>query len=110
VREPEFRFRMHLSEVYKKLPSDPFFDEINPLEYLMMFESWVYGIENRLDEARAHAILVGSFYNPKMAQKMAQKDKTNEVEMTDEQFEKVFEEEVKAQKPQKKRRKRRVVK
>ncbi len=108
VREPEFRFRLYLAEKFQKLPSDSFFDDINPLEYLLLYENWVYGIENRLEEARAHAILTGSFTNPQMAQKMAKRDKTGEFEMSDEQFEKVFKEEVKQQpQPSKKKRKNR---
>lgn len=86
VKEPDNRFRWELCKIYKRLPSDDWFDEIDPIEMLWMYHSWIQDQEDRFDYARNHGILVGSFFNPEAAQHMAKAD-DHDFQTTDEEFE-----------------------
>lgn len=97
-----------------KLPSDPFYDEINPFEKLWLYESWVNKIEQDAEYKKSLAILTGGFYNPELAKKMI--DKSNPAFVSsDDDFEKSWEmvqkdKENNETTKKKRRKKRRVIK
>lgn len=86
VKEPHHRFQYHLCKMFGKTPSDSFFEEMDPIEKLWLYESWVNELEIDLEKEKAIAILIGSFSNPEMAQKMHMKDNPN-VKVSDDEFE-----------------------
>lgn len=59
---------------FRKLPDDPFFEEMDPWIRLWFYEGWVHEQELQNKRDRSIAILTGSFYNPEMAQKMVKQD------------------------------------
>jgi hypothetical protein len=102
-----------LSEIFQKLPSDPFFDEIDPYEWRYLYEAWAHKIELDLETKRRQAILIGSFWNPEAAQKMSGASPGTQFETDDEEFDKVFEEKVRStprERRKAKRKQRQVVK
>ena len=89
MREPEHRFLHYLCETYQKLPDDPFFEEMDPLLKLYMYESWIAKQELEMERTRHASILTGSFSNPEAARKMVEEEPDHA--STDEEFEKSFE-------------------
>lgn len=69
---------------FGKLPSDPFWEKMDPMERMWLFQSWAYKNEVRLDEMKHQAIFIGSFSNLEMAKKLS---KEPDYESTDEDFE-----------------------
>lgn len=90
VREPDHRFLRHLCLAFKKLPNDPFFEQMDPFIKLWLYEGWVHEKELELENARAQAILIGSFHNPEAAHKMV-KLENPDYSASDEDVEKVME-------------------
>lgn len=52
------------------MPDDDWFDNIDPLTRLWMYESWCQDLYEKNEFSRNYSILVGSFSNLEMAQKM----------------------------------------
>lgn len=50
---------------------DPWFDELDPVLKVYMYEHWCLDQEEAFELARSQAILIGSFFNPMAAQEMA---------------------------------------
>lgn len=74
------------------MPDDPWFDEIDPMLELYMYESWCCDLEEKNELARSHAILNGAFSNFEMAQKMIDEDNDSGTHSSSEEdFEKSFE-------------------
>lgn len=71
---------------YGKLPDDPFFEEMNPFIKMWLYESWINEIENEYEKMRQLGILIGSFYNPEAARKIA-KQENPDYSTTEEEFE-----------------------
>jgi hypothetical protein len=116
--EPDHRFIWFLCKTFKKLPDDNFFEEMDPIMKLYMYEHWVQDFKEKNEFARSYSILQGSFSNPEMAKKMINSDNnTYSMAETDEEFDKRAEEllnkelekEVKDIKVKHKRRARRIV-
>jgi hypothetical protein len=76
-----------MSLAYQKLPNDPFFEEMDPLMYLWLFENWDANRNRKQEELRSIGILIGSFYNPEAAEKML--DSANTISTSDEDFDKL---------------------
>lgn len=74
VRTPEYRFVAWLMKWLHKLPSDPFYENINAYEKVLLYETWLYELELEAEKSRNQAILTGSFSNLEMAQRMVQTD------------------------------------
>lgn len=72
ARTPEIQFIIWLAKWLHKLPSDPFYENINAYEKVLLYESWLYELELEAQKSRNHAILTGSFSNLEMAQRMVQ--------------------------------------
>jgi len=111
VRTPEHQFIIWLAKWLHKLPSDPFFENINAYEKVWLYESWLYELELEAQKSRNQAILTGSFSNLEMAQRMVQ-DENPKAKATDfdETSRKVREKILEANKEKKgKRKKRKVV-
>lgn len=114
VKEPDHRFLRHLCLAYQKLPDDPFFEEMDPFIKLWLYEGWVHEVELGLENARAQAILTGSFSNPEAAHKMI-KLENPDFSVSEEDFEKTLEiiktdaEQIKEHAKKSHRRKRREV-
>ena len=91
------------------MPSDPFFEEMDPYEKLWMYNSWCEDKDELIDLLREHGILIGSFTNPKVAQAM-KKAENPDYSMTDDEFDRQQDEldkEVEKEKVVEKKRRRR---
>jgi len=77
VRTPEGRFITHLMKTFHKLPDDTFYENINPYLKIYLYESWVYDLELEAQREKNQAILIGSFSNLEMAQKMIRDENPN---------------------------------
>jgi len=112
ARESDHRFLYHLCMKFGKLPDDPFFEEMNPIVKLWLYESWINEIESEYEKLKQLGILIGSFYNPEAAKQMAKQDNAD-FTTTDEEFEEsmrmVREHPLPQQQQTNKRRKRRRV-
>jgi hypothetical protein len=74
--------------MFNKLPSDVWFEKLDPVLKLWLYESWCRDLEEQNEFARSYAILQGSFTNPDLAHKMI-KSENPDFETSDEDFEKV---------------------
>lgn len=79
-------FQFYLCKLFNRLPSDSFFEEMNPFEKLWLYESWVNELEEKAKFNKSLAILTGGFYNPQLAQKML-KDQDPDYSLSDDEFE-----------------------
>lgn len=70
VRTPEHLFIRHLVKLFGKLPDDPFYENIDAYLKVWLYESWLHDQELENQKLRNQAILIGSFSNLEMAQKM----------------------------------------
>lgn len=114
MRLPNQQFIFWLSKTYKKLPSDPFFEEMNPWEKVWLYESWLYETEQKIDMNKNLAVLVGSFSNYEMAQQIMKQEDPDYQDLNDDEtankiHEKIVNEEKEIQSSKKKRKKKRVV-
>ena len=75
-----------MSLAFQKLPNDPFFEEMDPLMYLWLFNNWDAKQNREQEYLKNIGILIGSFYNPEAAQKMLD---SNVIKTSDEEFEKL---------------------
>ena len=112
VRTPEHQFIRYLAHEYKKLPDDPFYETINPYLKVWLYESWLHERELESERLKNQAILIGSFFNPEMAQKMLKSEnpdfQSTDIEETSNMVrEKILEAE--REKTRKGRKKRKVV-
>lgn len=99
-------------KTFGKSPDDLFYENINPYLKMWLYESWIHDQELESEKLRNQAILIGSFFNPEMAQKMLKIDNpdfqsSNLDETTAFVRERILESE--KQKSKKKRKKRKVV-
>lgn len=112
MRLPNQQFIFWLSKTYGKLPSDNFFEEINPWEKVWLYESWVYELEQKAEMQKNIAVLTGSFSNYEMAQQIIKQEDPDyqdpNAEETAQNIHKIIVEEENKQ-PKKKRKKKRVV-
>src|SRR6201986_485174 len=74
--------------MFNKLPNDEWFEKIDPVLKLWLYESWRKDLEEENEFARSYAILQGSFANPEMASKMI-KSENPDFESSDEDFERL---------------------
>lgn len=100
--------------MFGKLPSDPFFEEINIYEKLWLYEGWVNKMDEDAKLKKSMAILTGGFHNPEMARKMLSLETPDHV-TTEEEFEQSWQEVEKAREQEEskalnKRRRRRKLK
>lgn len=61
-------------ELTGKAPWDEYWDELEPMQKLWLYEAWVAKDENELEKDKALAILIGSFSNPEAAKKIYKKE------------------------------------
>jgi hypothetical protein len=100
--------------MFGKLPDDSFFDEMDPVHKLWLYESWIMEQEKEAKKDKYLGILIGSFTNPEAAQKMI-KVENPDFELTEEEAEltakqlhaKIVEEEQQVAQANKKRKRRR---
>lgn len=96
------------------LPDDPFYERINPYLKVWLYESWLHDKELESERLKQQAILIGSFFNPEMAQKMI-KDERPDFQSTDLDEtstavrEKILEDIADKKRGRKKRKKRKVI-
>lgn len=74
--------------MFHKLPNDDWFEDLDPVLRLWLYESWCRDLEEQNEFARSYAILQGSFTNPDLAHKMI-KSENPDFETSDEDFEKI---------------------
>jgi len=77
--------------MFSKLPNDPWFENLDPILHLWMYQSWIKDLEEKNEFARSYAILGGSFVNPDMAKQMIKHDNPDH-EVSDADFEKISKE------------------
>ena len=75
---------MYLCETFQKPPSDPFFENMEPMDKLWLFHAWVNKQNVQIEILKDHAILNGAFYNPEMAKQMS---KGPDYQLSDEELE-----------------------
>jgi hypothetical protein len=68
------------------MPDDPFITEMDPVQKLWMFYSWVEERKEIQNAERDQAYLIGGFVNPSLLQKMLNED-SNSISTSDEDFE-----------------------
>lgn len=71
VKEQDHRFLFFLCKTFQKLPTDPFFEQIDPLEKMWLFYSWAHDNNVNIENMKDQAILIGSFSNLEMAKQMS---------------------------------------
>lgn len=92
------------------LPNDQFYENINAYLKVWLYESWLHDQELEAQKLRNQAILIGSFSNLEMAQKMIQAENPNAVASDlDDTSNKIHEDIIKTNKVASKRKKRKVV-
>lgn len=92
------------------LPNDPFYENINAYLKVWLYESWLHDQELEAQKLKNQAILIGSFSNLEMAQKMVQAENPKAVDANwEETSQKLHENIIKTNKTAKKRKKRKVV-
>lgn len=69
------------------MPDDPWFEEMDPMMYRYLYESWSQDLEDRAEFAKNVGIFVGSFSNYEMARSLSG-DGVREYESSDEDFDK----------------------
>lgn len=91
--------------MFHKLPNDSWFEKLDPILKLWMYESWIQDLEDKNEFMRSYTILGGSFANPEMAKKMLEQTSFESTAPEDD-FDKWSEELLNDNnKPKKKRRK-----
>ncbi len=80
----------HMCKMFNRLPSDSFFEEMDPIEKLWLYESWMHEIELEHELHQRTAILTGSFSNPQAAQDYV-KQLNPDFALTDEEFDESLE-------------------
>jgi len=81
------KFHYHLCMTYKKLPSDPFFEEIPIYEKIWLFQCWFNEIQEKRKYEKDLLVFLGSFSNPEMAKSIYQKENPD-FKSNEEDFEK----------------------
>ncbi len=99
-----------LCTTYQKLPDDPWLEEMDPLTRMFLYYSWMQDLEDKHEFEHNYAVLTGSFSNPQMAKKMMN-SKTQTIETSDEDFDKLSQQILEeGKKTSKKRKPRRLIK
>lgn len=84
---------------------NPWFDELDPVLKVYMYEHWCRDKEEEFEMARSQSILIGSFTNPSAAQDML-KAESPDFASSDEDFERSLEMIKESKKNQGRKRKR----
>lgn len=71
-------------------PDDPFITEMDPVQKMWMFYSWLEDRKDSQESIKDHAYMIGGFTNPEMLKKLLSDDGNN-ISTTDEDFEKSLE-------------------
>ena len=74
--------------MFQKLPDDSFFEEMDPLMRLWLYESWYHEQELEAEKLKMQAVLIGSFFNPEAARNIIKRDNPD-FETSDEEWEKL---------------------
>lgn len=72
------------------MPDDEWFDKIDPLQKLWLFESWQCDEKEKHEFAKEYGIFIGAFSNLEMAKQLSNPGGTS-IKASDEQFEKLCE-------------------
>lgn len=68
------------------MPNDPFITEMDPVQKMWMFYSWLEEKKETSESYKNHAYLVGGFANPTMLQKIINSENQS-VSVSEEEFE-----------------------
>lgn len=88
------------------MPDDPWFEEMDFVLKLWLYESWCKDQEEKNNFARSYVILNGSFTNAEMARKMIKQDNPD-FESSEEDFDKTSKEMLKKNRQEIKSRRQR---
>lgn len=72
--EPDHRFRWAMCKQRNKDMDDPWFDQLDPVLKVYMYEHWCRDQEEAFEMVRSQSILIGSFSNPAAARDMLKSD------------------------------------
>ena len=67
------------------MPDDPWFDELDPMLKIYMYQHWLRDHEEKNEFAKSYSTFIGSFYNPEMARQIMDSDKADNVTQTSEE-------------------------
>lgn len=70
MNEPEHRFIWELCKIYRKLPTDSFIVDMDPVLKMWYFYQWLGDQRDDAELAKNHAYLLGSFWNSEAVQHM----------------------------------------
>ena len=56
--------------MYRRLPTDPFITDMDPVLKLWLYENWLGDHRDDAELAKNHAYLLGSFWNPEAVRQM----------------------------------------
>ncbi len=62
-----------LFKIKGEAPDSDYYENMDPLMKLWLYESWVQDLEDKHEFAKGYSILQGSFTNPQMARDMVRK-------------------------------------
>lgn len=74
-----------MCKIYQKKPDDPFFEEMDPVQKVWMFENWAADQMDDVELAKNHAYLLASFSHPEAVKQIL--GEGNVHQSTDEEFE-----------------------
>lgn len=71
MNEPDLRFTYKLCKIFGKTPDSDFIENMDPVQKLFFYYNWIADQSDDIDLAKNQAYLIGSFWNPEAAKKMA---------------------------------------
>ena len=72
--------------MFKCQQDDPIIKDMDPVQYMWMYENWVADQNEKVDLAKNHAYLLASFWNPEAVNKILGQSGDTHIS-TDEEFE-----------------------
>ncbi len=72
------------------MPDDPLITEMDPVQKIWMFYSWIEDRKEHAENYKNHAYLIGGFSNPQMLQKIIGNEQ-NAINVSEEDFEQSLE-------------------
>lgn len=88
VKDTDHRFIWYLCKLYKKLPDDDFFEDLDPIMRAWMFNSWLEDIKEEAEKDKQLGLLIGSFTNYEAVKSIISAENPDHM-MSDEEFDNV---------------------
>ena len=75
-----------MCKLYQRTPDDPWFEKMNPLTRLWLYESWCEDMAEKNEFAKSYGTFIGAFSNLEMAKAISGEGVTK-IETSDEDME-----------------------